>query len=80
MSLIFVAAIFGGILGLYSLVEDIIWACKSHRPMARYMGRRELRQRYRQRLHSMDRLERESAQYARQQRELLRWSDRLVGK
>jgi hypothetical protein len=80
MSAIFAAAVFGGILGLYSLIEDILWACKSRRPMAKPLSGRQLRRRYKTRLHSVCRLERESASYARQQRELLRWSDRLVGR
>lgn len=46
MSALFAAAIFGGILGLYSLVEDIIWAVRANRPMARPLSRRELRRRY----------------------------------
>jgi hypothetical protein len=47
MSALFAAAVFGGILGLYSLIEDILWVCKSRRPMAKPLSRRELRQRYR---------------------------------
>ena len=76
MSILIVPLVFGGILGLYCLVEDVLWAAK---PMARPLSRRELNRRYRQRLNSTDRLERESAQYARSQRELLRWSNQLVG-
>lgn len=79
MSAIFVAAVFGGILGLYSLIEDIIGIFRSARPMARPMSKRQLRNRYKSRLNSTSRLEYESAQYARSQRELLRWSQQLVG-
>lgn len=41
---------FFGILCLYTLVEDILWALKAQRPMARPLTRRELKARYRARL------------------------------
>lgn len=50
MSALFVAAAFGGILGLYSLIEDIVWAARATRPMARRLSKRELRKLYRKQM------------------------------
>ena len=47
MSALLIPLVFLGILGLYSLIEDIWWAT---RPMARYMTKREIRRRYRREL------------------------------
>lgn len=70
MSALALVAVFGGVLALYTLIEDLLWAC-SRRPMARPLSRRQLKRRYRQRLHSVVALERQSAQYAARQRELM---------
>lgn len=52
MSALLIPAVFLAVLGLYSLIEDICWALKAHRPMARPLSKRQLRRRYKQRLHS----------------------------
>jgi hypothetical protein len=51
-----------GVLGLYSLIEDIV---RATRPMARRLSRREIHRRYRE-------------QYIKKEQELLRWSTELV--
>lgn len=45
--------VFFGVLCAYTLVEDILWALKANRPMARPLSKRQLKRRYRQRLHSV---------------------------
>ena len=46
MSALLFPAVFLAVLGLYSLIEDILWAV---RPMARPLSKRELRKLYRNR-------------------------------
>lgn len=57
MSALLVPAVLGAILGAYCLIEDVLWACKS-KPMARPLTKRQLRCRYKQRLHAVVALER----------------------
>lgn len=47
MSALLIPLVFGGVLGLYCLIEDILWAV---RPMARPLTKQELRNLYRKRL------------------------------
>lgn len=68
MSALLIPLVFGGVLGLYSLIEDILWAMK---PMASPLSKHQLKRRYKQRLNSVVALERQSAQYALRQRELM---------
>lgn len=58
MSALLIPAVFLAVLGLYSLIEDICWAVKAGRPMARPLSRRQLKKRYKQRLHAIVALER----------------------
>ena len=53
MSALLIPLVFGGVLGLYSLIEDVLWAVKANRPMARTLSKRQLKRRYKQRLHSV---------------------------
>lgn len=50
MSALLIPAVFLAVLGLYSLIEDILWAT---RPMAYPLSKRQLKRRYKQRLHAV---------------------------